>query len=159
MSQVRGGLQILGAGLHRDDIQRFLDSNGRALIDGDFALFRRQVAVPTVLISSDRSQYTLTEDLLRARFKALNAALAAMGVTDLIRPVYSIVDYGGGMVTAQYDTHAISGSRRVLPVFSSQMVLKTEDDRLLCVAIISGLRQDHDFWKTVPTRPDEEVPE
>lgn len=119
--------------------QTYLDRVSAAVMRGDYADYRRCVALPLHMITHAANLTVTTEEQLRSGFDTFRALLHSQRVTDYIRLVDSAAQLGSGLLSVRYVTHLVAGSLRIMPPFQSQMSLREGDGIWRAVSLTNGL--------------------
>ena len=104
----------------------------RALLTGDFALYRSVMAMPLRVVPRGGQPYVLeTEAALQHDFDLYATAVRTAGVTDIWREVVRVTPDAAGTWRVAFRIHIMARAHRVAEPFGSEMLL---------VPGISGLR-------------------
>lgn len=111
---------------------RFSDIGDRltkALIDGDFALYRAVMDLPLRIAPRDDVPYVLeTEAALREDFDLYHATIASHGVTDIFRQVLYVEDAAADRQRMVCLTHILARAHRLVDPFETRMTLVLRAD-------------------------------
>ncbi len=119
-------------------LQSWLDEVGRAVMDGDFAAYARHVVLPFANVNPVATLIVATEAELRAGFEVFVDMLRHQRVTDYIRLVSEAHTIGETMIAGSYVTNFLANGHRVVPPFTSTVVLRRNEDGLWQAATIAN---------------------
>lgn len=117
----------------------------KALVTGDFDIYRQVMDLPITIEPRGGEPVTLTDiDALQADFDLYRMAIKARRITDIYREIKEINQTEEGHFEVVCDLHILSHAERVVEPFESKMTLrKVGDDWRFC-HIRSSLR--HIQW-------------
>jgi hypothetical protein len=119
-------------------LQSWLDEVGQAVMDGDFAAYARHVGLPFANVNPVATLIVATETDLRAGFDVFVDMLRHQRVTDYIRLVSDAHTIGETMIAGSYVTNFLANGHRVVPPFTSTVVLRRNEDGLWQAATIAN---------------------
>lgn len=112
--------------------QRFGDIGDqltKALIDGDFALYRAVMDLPLRIAPRNDDAYVLeTEADLRADFDLYHAMIVGQGVTDIFRQVLCVQNTAPERQRLVCMTHILARAHRLVDPFETTMTLVLRED-------------------------------
>jgi hypothetical protein len=125
---------------HAAIAQDYLDRMGRAMIAGDWDIYQSGVALPFVLISAETQIVVADLATLRAGFDTFLGYVQAMHLTDMARLVGQTARLDPVLLSVTYVNHVMAGGARVVPPFTSHMVLRLVDGTWRAVSIANGMK-------------------
>lgn len=119
--------------------QKWLDDVSDTFFNGDFDGFADAIALPFVMSTqSSRTVLTRLEDL-RAGYDAWVQMIEGHHATHLIRTVREVQLVMPDMITAIYDTELLQNAVRLMPGFTSWMMLRNVDGHWKADHLVSGV--------------------
>ena len=101
------------------------DTLTRALVSGDFALYRKVMQVPLTIVPIGEPAYVLRDDDdLQRDFDLYHQVLKLHGVTDIFREVRGVVDEGAGVHRIQCRVHVMARANRIAEPFQSEILIR-----------------------------------
>jgi hypothetical protein len=137
--------------------QDYLDEVSKAVMADDWEAYRDGICLPCHIISHDESKVVETEDDLRAGFDLFRDTLRAQQVTDYIRLMESAARLDQALISGKYVTHLLSGGRRVMPPFKSQMTLRLMGNRWRAASVSNALANSHWPLVRLEVHPDDDL--
>lgn len=122
--------------------QSWLDKVGDAFFDGRFDIYQSAVALPLEIFSDEGVKRIETADDLRAKFDAWVDLLQSQQATHMIRTASNVEWIDKATIWGDYHTDILSNGHRVMPRFSSSMVLKISGDDAQATRVITGLTRE-----------------
>ncbi|MBB96987.1 MAG: hypothetical protein CML68_20615 [Rhodobacteraceae bacterium] len=117
----------------------------RALISGDYALFRSLVYLPIVMVPRGGEAYELkTEDELRDDFDLYHQALTIQRATDIYRKILTFSHMEDDWVEVTVETNILGSTGRIVDPFHTQFVLRPQDGTWRIILIRSSF--GHITW-------------
>ena len=120
-------------------LQSSLDELGTQVMTGDFAGYRRNIALPFHLVTETSSIVITTEAELKSGFDTFGTMLRTQHVSDMIRIAENADFLEPNLISGGYWTNLLEGGRRVVPPFRSRMVLRRNDDHWRVASITNSL--------------------
>ncbi len=116
------------------------DTLTRALLDGNFELYKTVMTIPHRAVPRDGEPYELnTEEELRADFDLYAQALAINHVTDIFRDIVAIMPMEDDRIEVTVETNMLSGAQRIVEPFRTQFELVSQDDDWRITTVRSSL--------------------
>jgi ketosteroid isomerase-like protein len=109
-------------------LQTWLDDVGRAVLAGDYDTYLRHVVLPFANVNPVATLIVTTEAELRTGFDVFVDMLRHQRVTDYIRLVSEAHTIGEAMIAGSYVTNILANGQRVVPPFTSTVVLRRSGD-------------------------------
>jgi hypothetical protein len=101
----------------------------KALIDGDFDLYRSVMDIPLRVAPRDDAAYVLeTEAALSEDFDQYHAVIKSQGVTDIFRQVLYVQDIAADRQKMVCLTHILVHAHRLVDPFETSMTLVLRTD-------------------------------
>lgn len=133
-------------------LQQFLDETSRAVLDGDWDLYRRRVILPFTLVTRTATIIVEDEDRLRMGFDSFNQMLALQRATHYIRRTEAATLLDPNLIAGGYTTHIFSGGLLIVPAFRSQVTLQLRDGLWRAATISNALVNER--WPVLVPKPD-----
>ena len=100
----------------------------RALIHGDYDLYRSLIYMPIYMVPRGGDPYVLrTDDALREDFDLYVQALRIQRATDIYRHIETFSQMEADWVEVTVETHILGSTGRVVDPFLTQFVLRPQD--------------------------------
>ena len=101
----------------------------KALISGDFALYRSILTLPMKFTPKDGRSYVLTDEAaLRADFDLYVSIIKLHGVTDIYRQVLGYDPVGKGQMVVRVVTHILVRANLLVEPFATRIVMQEGAD-------------------------------
>ncbi len=108
-------------------MQDVLDTQSRALLDGDVATMRTTLNTPYRRITMDVDLIVENEADLHAGVSAFSNSLRSLGVNQLIRLATDAEFINDQMIEGHYVTHALRNATKMVPSYLNRIVLQNVD--------------------------------
>lgn len=113
----------------------------RALLSGDFDIYRQVFDLPITIEPRGSVAYTLTDmEGLRTDFDLYHLSVTSRGITDIYRKVEKIEKIGDARFNVTCLMHILAGTQRVIEPFKCTMTLHMTPDGWRFCHIYSPLR-------------------
>lgn len=121
------------------EFQEIGDRMTRALITGDFGLYRDMMALPLTIQPREGRAYVL-QDLpaLREDFELYHAVIRQHGVTDIFRQLVGQDDLGPGRLRFHCLTHLMSKAHRLVDPFATRFLMEQRPEGWRIIEIESS---------------------
>lgn len=111
----------------------------RALLSGDFGLYRDLIALPLTITPRGAAPYVIgDEDELRREFDLYHAVLRTNSVTDIFREVKDVTQPEPGSAVVRVTTHILQRANRVADPFETRFFMRDQDGVWRITAIESA---------------------
>lgn len=121
------------------------DSLTKALVSGDFALYRKVMQLPLTITSLGEDTYVLHDEAaLQRDFDLYHQVLKLHGVTDIFRELRGVVDEGNGVQRILCRVHIMARANRLVDPFQSEMLIQLKAGLWRIIEIRST--PDHIDW-------------
>lgn len=135
-----------------DVFQAHLDKVSEALLKDDFDAYFAVCCVPLVLITERTTKMISTEEEYRFGFENYAGLLKSQHATDLIRLAHDVEQLSPELMSGRYETHVLSGGKRIYGPFRSSMALRLEGETWKAAVILSPVHGAH--WPINAIRPE-----
>ncbi|WP_342070453.1 hypothetical protein [Yoonia algicola] len=122
--------------------QEWLDEVAAAFFDERFDLYENAVSLPLEIVSERRASTIGTQDGLKLKFDQWVSMMQTHRVTDMIRIARGVTRLSPDRIVGDYDTEILSNGARVMPAFSSSMMLEKQGNIWRAVRVTTGMTQD-----------------
>lgn len=119
--------------------QDWLDHVGTAIMARDFDTFAESVLLPCIVASRASRTLVSEREHLRHGFDAFRATIDGHRADALIRVARDVTPVDDGLITGFYETDILHAGKRVVPVFTSWMLVRHEGGVWRCSHLVSGL--------------------
>ncbi len=100
----------------------------RALLAGDFALYRDLFALPVTITPREGAPYVIADlDALREDFDLYHMVLRTNAVTDIFRDLQDVTQAAPGRAVVRVITHIMEHANRVAEPFETRFFLSDQD--------------------------------
>ncbi|WP_193140560.1 MULTISPECIES: hypothetical protein [unclassified Meridianimarinicoccus] len=120
-------------------VQTWLDRVSDTFFQDDFDGFAAAIDLPFVLTTQASRTVLTSRDDLRAGFDAWVKMIRGHRATHLIRTAREVQQITPNLITATYDSEMLRNGTRLVPGFSSWMMLVRRDGVWLSDQLISGV--------------------
>jgi hypothetical protein len=121
--------------------QTWLDQVGDAFFADDFATYRAAVRLPLEVVSAEGLTLIGDETALRAKFDSWVAMLQTQRATQMIRTARDVVRIDDSTIQGDYDTDILHQGQRVMPRFSSSMILDLAGNTPRAIRVMTGINR------------------
>lgn len=99
-----------------------------ALLNEDFELYESVMQLPLRVEPRNGEPYTLFDrEALRRDFELYANSIRLQHVTDIYRPLVSVLELDADWVEVTVETHILRGGERVVDPFRTQFILRQSD--------------------------------
>lgn len=131
--------------MDRAAFQAMGDDVTKALIRGDFALYRACMGLPLAIMPREGKPYVLTDVVaLREDFELYHAVIRQHGVTDIFRQVVGQDEVGPGRQRFHCLTHLLARAHRLVDPFATRFLLEKRPEGWRIIEIESS--EGHITW-------------
>lgn len=105
------------------------DELTRALVSGDFGLYREVMALPLRIVSRGVGYYLIADEAsLRLDFDLYHAVMKLHGVTDIYRRVTTVTEDGKGAARIFAEVHIMVRANRLVEPFDTVIAIRCDAD-------------------------------
>ena len=120
-------------------VQDWLDHGSDLIMRGDFATWAGTAALPCI-VETGRSRVVIQNVAdLRSGFEAWRSTLLGNGLTEMVRTARDVAAHDDETIGATFDVNLLCRAVRVMPTFSSWILLRRTDATWRLTHLVSGL--------------------
>lgn len=124
-------------------VQDWLDRGSDLMMRGEFDAWAATAALPCI-IETGRSRVVIqTMADLRSGFDAWRTTLVGNGITEMVRTARDVHAHDDQTIAAAFEVDLLCRAVRVVPTFSSWILLRRTDAAWRLTHLISGLANQH----------------
>lgn len=138
--------------------QQWLDDVSDTFFNGDFDGFAAAVALPFVMSTQNSRTVLNSREDLRAGYDAWVQMIEGHHATHLIRTVREVQRVNPDMITTTYDTELLRHAARLMPGFTSWMMLRRVDGCWKADHLVSGIVNARYPFNVLQVDPEAPVP-